>query len=157
MRAKFALLAGLMLMAGCGGSHPPAELSGLWSAGTAACDAGVGVRFTARAIEAVYDERSETLFARPHYELEGGGDARRVRITYDLPHRPGGVQSVGARGMLVLVRGPDGRIIPETHNLLDGRTGAARLRISGDPARVLSLAPCGSNPWRSGLRGLSSS
>lgn len=156
MRRGLTILACSLVLAGCGGSRPPAELAGLWSAGPAACEAGVGVRFTSEAIETVYDDRSETLFAHPHYTLEGAGDARRVRITYELPRRPGGAQSVGARGLIVLTRGDDGRIIPETHNLLDGRTGAARLRIADDPARqVLALEPCGPNPWSVGLRGLS--
>jgi hypothetical protein len=156
MRRRFIFLACSLILAGCGGSRPPAELAGLWSAGPAACEAGIGIRFTSEAIEAVYDERSETLFANPRYVMEGDGDGRRVRIAYDLPHRPGGVRTVGARGMIVLTRGPDGRIIPETHNLLDGRTGAARLRIADDPAReLLTLQPCGPNPWSVGLRGLS--
>lgn len=150
------ILACLLFVASCGGgSRPPQELAGLWSAGPAACEAGVGIHFTSEAIEAVYGESSETLFARPHYKLEGEGDARRVRITYDLPRRPGGARSIGARGMIVLMHGEDGRIIPETHNLLDGRTGAARLRIADDPARaLLSLQPCGPSPWSVGLRGL---
>ena len=156
MRRNFIVPVIALLLAACGGSAPPAELAGLWSAGQAACAAGVGVRFTAHAIETVYGERSEVLFAEPAYSLEGSGDTMRVRITYVLPHRPGGAKSIGARGMLVLARGVDGRIVPESHNLLDGRTGAARLRISQDPAReVLNLTPCGPSPWRGGLRGLS--
>jgi hypothetical protein len=157
MRRGFTVLAGVLFLTGCGeASHPPEELAGLWSAGPAACEAGVGVRFTSEAIETVYGERAETLFAHPHYTMEGEGDTRRVRITYELPTRPGGAQTVGARGVLLLARGDDGRIIPEMHNLLDGRTGAARLRLADDPAReVLALEPCGPSPWGAGLRGLS--
>lgn len=157
MRRSVTVLASLCLVAGCGGSRPPSVLDGLWSAGQPACEAGVGVRFTSEAIEAVYGDGTETLFAHPHYSLEGYGDDQRVRITYDLPRQPGGAESIGARGVLVLARGEDGRIIPEMHNLLDARTGAARLRLADDPARnVLSLMPCGPTPWRGGgLRGLS--
>jgi hypothetical protein len=144
-------------LAGCTSARPPSELSGLWSAGQAACDAGVGIRFGSRAIEAVYDDEEETLFEHPRYRVEDHGDNFRVRIFYDLPHRPGGVRSVGAKGVLVLVRGADGRIKPEAHNLLDGRTGSARVRITDDPASTaLSLVPCGADhPWREGLRGRS--
>ena len=147
---------GLSLAAGCGGaSAPPAELGGLWSAGDAACAAGVGVRFTSEAIEAVYEDHNETLFDRPHYVVENAGEDFRVRITYDLPRITGAVERVGAHGMLVLVR--DGRgLAPKAHNLIDGFTGTARLRIDDDPAvTALTLQPCGRHPWREDLRGLS--
>ena len=139
---------------GCGGSAPPAELSGLWSAGDAACSAGVGIRFGREAIAAFYERQRETLFHRPRYQIEGAGRAFRVRVHYQLPARPGGARSSGAEGVLVLVRSPDGELQVASHNLLDARTGAARVRIVNDPAvQVLQLKPCGGHPWREELRG----
>jgi len=153
-RARFALLGLALAAAGCSGSRPPEELSGLWSAGPAACAAGVGVRFGGEAIEAVYDEQVETLFRRPHYEVLRDGEAFRVRIVYELPHVTGGARAAGAYGVLVLVRLPQGGIAPSQHAIVDGRSGAARLRISDDPAvRLLTLVPCGPHPWRETLRG----
>jgi hypothetical protein len=145
---------GLFLATGCsGGSQPPAELAGLWSAGPAACAAGVGVRFGPRAIEAVYEEQRETLFERPRYRVEGLGENFRVRITYALPRLPGGARSLGAHGVIVMVRRGVG-VVPAAHNLMDGRTGSARLRIANDAAiRALTLTPCGAHPWREQLRG----
>ena len=143
-----------LALAGCAGAPPPEELAGLWSAGPAACEAGVGVRFGADAIEAVYDREVETLFAHPRYELDRDSDVFRVRIVYDLPQLPGGAGAAGAHGVLVLARQPDGSIAPERHTLIDGRTGAARIRFVGDPVSVLlSLEPCGAHPWREDLRG----
>ncbi len=145
---------GVSLAAACGGaSSPPPELGGLWSAGPAACAAGVGVRFGIRAIEAVYDDQHETLFERPRYELEGDGEPFRVRISYDLPYVVGGVRSQGAHGVIVLEREGEG-VAPVTHNIMYGRTGAARLRIENDAAvTALTLEPCGEHPWRAELRG----
>ena len=152
--SHLAVLGLALAAASCSGAKPPAELSGLWSAGPAACEAGVGVRFEADAIEVVYERQSETLFANPRYQMERGGDNFRIRITYDLPRMAGGARSLGAHGVLVLARGNDGRIAPEMHNLVDGRTGAARTRIVDDPAvTALTLQPCGAHPWREGLRG----
>lgn len=144
----------IVVLAGCASDRPPAELSGLWSAGQASCEAGVGVRFRSGRIEAVYDTEGEVLFERPRYELlESHGNVFRVRIEYKLPHRPGGARS-GARGELVLARDAGGRLVPESHTILDARTGAARLRIEGDPAiALMTLEPCGEHPWRGGLRG----
>lgn len=156
MRAgsHLAVLGLALAAASCAGTEPPAELSGLWSAGPAACEAGVGVRFEADAIEVVYERQVETLFDNPRYHLERGGDNFRIRITYDLPRMTGGARSVGAHGVIVLTRADDGRIAPQMHNLIDGRTGAARTRITDDPAvTALSLQPCGAHPWREGLRG----
>jgi hypothetical protein len=157
-RAIFALFGAAVAAAGCAGPRPPSELSGLWSAGPAACAAGVGVRFSDDAIEAVYDRQVETLFERPRYEvLEDIGQTFRVRITYELPQLAGGARSVGAHGVLVLARQPGGGIAPERHTLMDARTGAARLRIAEDPATtLLTLEPCRpDHPWREGLRGRS--
>jgi hypothetical protein len=148
---------GLTLLAGCGRAPPPAELSGLWSAGPAACRAGVGIRFQPDAIEAVYaDQERDTLFDNPRYQVEDAGEDFRVRITYQLPRVAGGARTVGAHGVLVLARTPTGGIAPEAHNLIDGLTGTARIRISDDPAiAALTLQPCGRHPWREDLRGLS--
>lgn len=147
-------LAVAALTAACAGKDPPPELSGLWSAGDAACEAGVGVRFEADRIAVVYDDQAETLFKSPRYEMLAG-DNFRVRITYELPRITGGARSVGAHGVLILARTPVGGIAPETHNLMDGLTGAARIRIANDPAvTALTLQPCGAHPWRGNLRGL---
>jgi hypothetical protein len=143
-----------LALAGCVAAPPPPQLGGLWSAGPAACAAGVGVRFGPNAIEAVYDRDVETLFAHPRYEVETGGDVFRVRIVYDLPELPNGISNRGAHGVLVLAQQPDGSIAPERHALIDARTGAARTRLVNDPAAaLLSLQPCGAHPWREELRG----
>jgi len=148
-------LASLTLAAGCGPAPaPPLELDGLWSAGPAACSEDVGVRFTAEAIVAAYQDQEETLFAAPRYAVLDG-DPFRVRIEYRLP-RAGGRGVAGARGVLVLAQAEDGALSAESHALLDGRTGAARLRLRDDPAtKLLALEPCGPRRGRGvGLRGL---
>jgi hypothetical protein len=151
-RTFMALIGLALATAGCGGA-PPRELSGLWSAGQASCAAGVGVRFTSDAIEAVYDERREVLFEHPRYQRIGQSPFR-VRIIYDLPRLPGGAHVAGARGLLVLTRQPDGTIVPQVHNLLDARTGAARLPLRDDPAvAALTLAPCAGESGAAALRG----
>jgi hypothetical protein len=150
VRALFFLLC---LTPACAGPEPPpAELGGLWSAGPAACEAGVGVRFGAQAIEVVYEDETQTLFAAPRYRLESSGETFRVRITYALARVTGGARAAGSHGVLVLARQPDGGIAPTMHSLVDSRTGAARLRIADDPAvRALTLSPCGDHPWRADL------
>jgi hypothetical protein len=150
----FAILLLVVAATGCAGSRPPSELAGLWSAGPAACAAGIGVRFENDAIDAVYERQREVLFEHPTYLVESAGEAFRVRIRYELPRRPGGVRVAGAYGVLVLERGEEGALRPASHNMVDGRTGSARLRIVGDPAfTVLALTPCGAHPWREDLRG----
>jgi hypothetical protein len=147
----FAVLIGLAL-AGCSRAPPP-ELSGLWSAGQASCAAGVGVRFLPDAIEAVYDQRREPLFQHIRYQRLAARPFR-VRIVYDLPRVPGGAYVAGARGVLVLARQPDGSIIPLMHNLLDPRTGAARMPLRDDPAmEALTLVPCAGEGASADLRG----
>lgn len=142
--------------AGCGTPPPPpAELSGLWSAGEAACRGGVGVEFGAEAIAAVYEDERQTLFQHPRYAVQTHGDDFRVRITYDLPRLAGGASSAGAHGVLVLARAGS-LLAPVSHTLVDPRTGAARMRISDDSAvTALTLTPCGDHPWREPLRGRS--
>jgi len=158
MRQLFAPLGLAAAAAGCVGHGPPAELSGLWSAGAAACAAGVGVRFGPGAIEAVYDRDVEILFEEPRYEVLPDHERFRVRITYRLPELAGGAHSVGAHGVLVLSQQPGGGVAPESHQMLDPRTGAARMRIQGDAAEaLLTLEPCGAHPWREDLRGRGSS
>jgi hypothetical protein len=155
MQRAMALLSVCFLASACAGPpHPPAELDGLWSAGAAACAAGVGVRFQSDAVEVVYDDETQTLFDHPRYKLESSGRSFRVRITYELPHVTGGARVAGARGVLVLARQPDGGLAPLTHSIVDARTGAARMRIADDSAvQALTLAPCGAHPWREDLRG----
>jgi hypothetical protein len=150
---RFAGLCFALSLAGCGGSRPPEELGGLWSAGAAACAAGVGVRFEPDAIRAAYRRQSEVLFDRPRYQLIESGSRFKLRIEYDLPRVAGGARSAGAHGVLVLVRRDRGLRL-ESHNLADSRTGAVRLRVANDPAEALmTLEPCGAHPWREGLRG----
>ncbi|MES1197411.1 MAG: hypothetical protein ABUL55_02190 [Pseudomonadota bacterium] len=129
--------------AGCTGGGPPQQLSGLWSAGPAACEAGMGVRFDGDEIAVVFDRQRQALFERPRYHLEEvQGQSFRVRIEYELPVQPGGVRVAGAHGELVLI-GEPGALYPASHNLVDSRTGSARMRIINDPAmRALSLKPC---------------
>lgn len=148
------IIAGLCLaVAGCAPAAPPGELAGLWSASPSACQAGVGVRFEADSISMVYRNNAEVLFAHPHYEMLTGAEFR-VRVTYRLPPTAGGARDPGARGMFVLARRADGAIAAEKHNLLDGRTGAARLRIEQDPlAALLTLVPCEPSASAMGLRG----
>lgn len=154
-RSALALAAIAAALGGCARAEPPVELSGLWSAGPAACAAGVGVRFEADGIAAIYDDQRETLFESPRYRLEGAGESFRVRIRYELPRRPGGAHAAGGYGVLVLERGAGGMLHPASHNLVDGLTGSARLRIENDPALdALSLRPCGdAHPWIEALRG----
>jgi hypothetical protein len=155
LRAFAALLC--LVLAGCAGARPPEELSGLWSAGPAACAAGVGVRFRGEAIQAIYDRQVETLFDQPRYQVEDRGDRFRVRITYALPRIAGGVRAAGARGVIILSRQPNGGLAPARHALIDTRTGTTRLRIADDPVSTLmTLEPCGPHPWREGLRGRAS-
>lgn len=153
------LIAGLCLAgAGCVRASPPAELQGLWSAGPAACAAGIGIRFGGHAIQMVFEDKGEALFARPRYQIMSRAEPFRVRITYDLPLVAGGAREPGARGVFVLTQQAGGGIAMESHNLVDPRTGAVRARIADDPAAtLLALEPCGEHPWREGLRGLSAS
>jgi hypothetical protein len=153
-RALAHLFAAFALTACAARSHPPAELNGLWSAGPAACAAGIGVRFEADAIEVVYEDATETLFDRPDYRLESSGQTFRVRIVYQLPRVAGGMRVAGAHGVLVLARQPNGGLAPLMHTIVDARTGSARLRMGDDPAvQALTLSPCGAHPWREDLRG----
>jgi hypothetical protein len=152
-RVRFAGLILALSLAGCGGARPPAELAGLWSANAAACEAGVGIRFGADGIRAVYDRQSEVLFDSPRYQLIESGERFKLRVEYDLPRSAGGAGSVGAHGVLVLVR-REGGLRLDTHNLADSRTGAVRLRVANDPAvGLMTLEPCDPHPWREGLRG----
>ncbi|PZO46740.1 MAG: hypothetical protein DCF16_18645 [Alphaproteobacteria bacterium] len=148
---------GLSLAAGCGArDEPPTELAGLWSTGDASCAAGVGIRFTSDAIQAVYnDDEAETLFEQPRYQVVTAGEDFRVRITYALPSIEGHSRRPGAHGVLVLARHGE-LIAPVAHSLVDGLTGSARMRIADDPAvTALTLQPCGRHAWREPLRGLS--
>jgi len=151
------VLISIFAASACTAKAPP-ELAGMWSTGPAACEANVGVRFEGHAIQASYDRHRETLFENPRYTLLRGGRMFRIRIVYDLPRLPGGAYSVGARGVVILARQTDGRIAPEIHNLLDARTGAARLQFVGDPAvAALTLMRCGERPRPIELRGATDS
>jgi hypothetical protein len=150
---RLALIGAVFAVSACG-SKPPPELAGMWSTGPASCEAGVGVRFEPDAIAASYDHARHVLFEHPRYTLLRGGRMFRVRIVYDLPRLAGGAYSAGARGVVVLERQADGRIAPVVHNLLDARTGAARLQFVGDPAvAALTLRRCGESLQPMALRG----
>ena len=152
--AALALAPAFSSLAGCDAGRPPAELSGLWSAGPAACAAGVGVRFGSDAISAVYDKQRQTLFEHPRYDVEARGESFRVRILYALPVQPGGASSVGAHGVILLVREHDGGLHAISHTLVDPRTGSVRMRIEDDPAlEALTLKPCGARRHSQDLRG----
>lgn len=147
---------GVSLVAACGArAEPPSELAGLWSTGDASCAAGIGIRFTPAAIEAVYENgEAETLFVRPRYDLLNAGENFRVRVTYALPLAPGAAQRPGAHGVIILARRGE-LIAPESHSLVDGMTGSARMRIADDSViTALTLQPCGRHAWRDPLRGL---
>lgn len=151
-RLIFASLS-LAALAGCARAGAPPELSGLWSASQAACAAGVGVRFKGDAIDAIYDHDEQSLFENVAYRVERQRNPFRVRITYDLPRLAGGAHTAGAHGVIVLAQRPGG-VAPESHNLVDPRTGAVRVQISGDPVQtLLTLEPCDAHPWRDPLRG----
>ena len=81
MRAVALLMALCVLLSGCGGQKPPPELAGLWSAGPAACEAGIGLKFERDAVAAIYAGARETLFESPRYEALRSGDHFGVRIT----------------------------------------------------------------------------
>ncbi|MBI3437663.1 MAG: hypothetical protein HY054_03240 [Proteobacteria bacterium] len=120
-----------------------------------ACAAGVGIRFKADAIEAVYDTRTETLFAHPQYELRGRGPFR-VRIIYDLPQLPGGAHVAGARGVVELTRRQDGSIAPAKPGLVRELTAGAdadRMVWVRD-AGVAAAVPHRAGDDETGLRGL---
>jgi hypothetical protein len=153
MRARtISALIGLCFGASACGSAPPPELRGIWSSSQMACAAGVGIRFQSDAIQAIYDRQIETLFEHPQYEVRGRGPFR-VRIVYDLPHVAGAAQVAGARGVVELTRRQDGSIAPTLHNLLDARTGAARIQLVNDPAiAALTLTSCLPGRWRADLR-----
>jgi len=103
----------------------------------------MGVRFEPDAVAIVYDHDRQTLLERPRYTVEQAGPQFRIRIQYDLPQRPGGARVAGAFGAIVLEAAPGGRLRAASHNLIDARTGSARMRIAGDPAfAALSLTRC---------------
>lgn len=156
--AALALAPAFSSLAGCDAGRPPAELSGLWSAGPAACAAGVGVRFGSDAINAVYDDQRQMLFEHPRYDVEGRGQAFRIRILYALPVQPGGANSIGAHGVILLEHERDGGLRAISHTLVDPRTGSVRMRIADDPAlEALALKPCGGPRHGHDLRGRSES
>jgi hypothetical protein len=152
--AAFVLTVGLACSSGCARSGPPEELAGLWSAGPAACEAGIGVRFETSAVAAIYENGGETLLKAPDYDVERRGARVRVRVVYQLPAAAGGARSPGARGVLIVERGGDGWLNAVTHRLEDTRTGSARIAIGSDPvAAAFHLRKCGAGAWIEGLRG----
>ncbi|MGE0828489.1 MAG: hypothetical protein AB7O04_03960 [Hyphomonadaceae bacterium] len=149
MRWRLLSVAAAASLAACG-SEPPQELAGLWGAGPANCEAGIGVRFASNSISAHFDGASQTLLDRPIYDVERRGARVRVRVTYELP----GGDAVGSKGVLVLERGEDGWLRTMTHRLENIRTGSAHIRLNDDPvARAFRLRKCGPDAWIEGLRG----
>lgn len=151
MRRALAALA-LFCLAGCDG--PPKELAGVWSAGPAACAAGVGLEFGARSIDAIYAGERQILFHNPRYAVEHGADGLRISVIYDAP--PAGQDDQRVRGMFVLERGDDGWLRPRGRRLEDPRTGTVRVRIGDDPlTTALAVRRCGPDSFIPGLRGRS--
>ena len=75
-------------------------------------------------------------------------------VSFGVGCPEGGAYVAGARGVLVLARQPDGSIVPLMHNLLDPRTGAARMPLRDDPAMgALTLVPCAGDSFGADLRG----
>lgn len=150
MRRVLAALA-FFPLAGCG--EPPQELAGVWSAGPAACAAGMGLEFGKRSIDAVYAGERQILFQNPRYAVEHGPDALRIVVRYDAPPA-GGEKRV--RGEVVLERGADGWLKPLSRRLEDPRTGTVRIRIGDDPlTTALAVRRCGPDSFIPGLRGRS--
>ncbi|MBI1185744.1 MAG: hypothetical protein GC206_00115 [Alphaproteobacteria bacterium] len=144
------MTAGAALLAGCGAGAPK-ELNGLWASGPAACEAGLGVRFSDGAVSAHVDGAEQVLLEAPRYDLERRGTRVRVRIDYAPP---GGRRASPVRGVLVLERGDDGWLNAVTHRLEDSRTGGVQMRLRDDAmARIFRLRPCGEDAWIEGLRG----
>lgn len=153
--AALALTVGLACTAACTQGGPPPELSGLWSSGPAACEAGVGVRFESGVVAAHYAGGGVVpLLNTPDYDVERRGARVRVRILYKLPAPAGGASSPGANGVLVVERGDDGWLNAVTHRLQDARTGSARITIGPDSVvSAFHLRRCGPGAWIAGLRG----
>lgn len=152
-RGLLPILAATAALSGCLGGGPPEELAGLWAAGPAACDAGLGVRFERAAVSAHFDEETQVLLDRPDYEIERRGERVRVRISYQLPKPEEGARP-SVRGVLILERGEDGWLHTRAHRFEDPRTGSAHVRIAGDPAaQIFRLRKCGPDAWIEGLRG----
>ncbi len=143
------ILALTALAAGCR-VGPPAALAGLWSAGPAACEAGFGLEFGERSVDAVYPGHREILFANARYEVVSRDDPFRVRIRYDLaaPGRP------PAEGVLELVERGDGWLRPVRQSVEDKLTGAVRIPINPEAsATALTVRSCAPNAWMGELRG----
>lgn len=146
LAAAFALC---LLIAGCGGG-PPKQLEGMWSAGPAACAAGIGLEFRGDTVDAVYVDDRDVLFARPRYQVVRAADPFRVRIRYDLPGHARGA----GEGVLVLERQEDGRLLPLSHRFENTLTGAVRVSIGPDPiVRAFAVQPCDERAWIGNLRG----
>ncbi len=142
------LLGGLLALTASCDSGPPRALHGLWSAGPAACAAGVGLEFGEDAIAAVYGSEREALFVRPRYRESHTATGMRVSIDYELP------QGRGMEGRLVLQRGDDGWLRPVSHLMRNKLTGAVRAPIGEDrTALALTVRPCAPDAWLAGLRG----
>ena len=149
--------ASVLALTGCGSERPPAELAGLWSAGPAACEAGMGLRFEDEAIAAVYDGQREVMFQNPRYRVEEHGEEFRVRVSLRLAAPTWRRAKASAHMACWCWRATRRAALrPSSHNLIDARTGSARMRIVGDPTLSFALQPCGDHhPWRENLRGRS--
>lgn len=132
-----------MMLGGCAAPRPPAELAGLWSRSLLACAAGLGVTFRADAVRARFGGETLVLLGAPQYQVRPEGAGALVRIEYNLPAAPGGVNPALGRGVVELERTPAGRLVPRRAWFLDRQTGTARAGLTPGPVEsALDLGLC---------------
>jgi hypothetical protein len=135
-----AVLAGA---SGCARPAAPGELAGLWSRSLAACAAGLGVTFRNDAVRARFDRETFVLLGDPSYQVKPYGSGVLVRIEYQLPSAPGGVNAALGRGIIEIERTPAGRLVPHQAWFVDRQTGTARAALAPGPVETaLQLGLC---------------
>lgn len=133
----------LCVPAGCGEKAAPVELEGLWSRSLAACSAGLGVTFRNDAVRARFGGETFVLLADPRYEVRSNVRGVRIRIDYQLPASPGGVNAALGRGVVELERSRTGRLKPVSRWFTDSQTGSVRAVLGDDPLdSALDLGLC---------------
>ncbi len=140
----FAAALALCVASGCGENTAPVELEGLWSRSLAACSAGLGVTFRSDAVRARFGGETFVLLANPRYEVRSHVRGVRIRIDYQLPATPGGVNPALGRGVVELERSRTGRLKPVSRWFTDSQTGSVRAALGDDPlddALDLGLCP----------------
>jgi hypothetical protein len=132
-----------LLTGGCAAPRPPAELAGLWSPSLLACAAGLGVTFRADAVRAKFGGETMVLLGAPQYQVRPEGAGAVVRIEYNLPAAPGGVNPALGRGVVEVERTPAGRLVPKRAWFFDRQTGTARTALTPGPVEsALDLGLC---------------